>query len=262
METFRCRSGNSPLLVSIPHAGTQLPEDMTLRMTTPALALPDTDWHVDVLYDFLDVLDATVLVAAHARFVIDLNRPPDSAPLYPGQLETGLCPTMTFDGEPIYREKEPDAKEIQQRRELFWQPYHDRLRQELDRLRAHHEQVVLWDAHSIRSTVPELFAGQLPVLNFGTHSGRACSKMLSDLLFTTASRTPDYPAVLNGRFTGGYITREYGDPDHGIHAVQLELAQRSYMREMPPYTFEPDKAAEIRPVLKSLLNAALTWCGC
>jgi len=240
----------------------QLPEDMALRMTAPALALPDTDRHVDVLYDFLDALDATVIVATHSRYVIDLNRSPDSAPLYPGQTETGLCPTLTFDGEPIYLESGPDAEQIQQRRELFWQPYHDRLRQELDQLRARHDQVVLWDAHSIRSEVPELFDGQLPALNIGTYSGRACSKTLADLLFATANRTPVYPAVLNGRFTGGYITREYGDPDHGIHAVQLELAQRSYMRETPPYTFEPDKANEIRPVLKSLLNAALTWCRC
>ena len=230
-----------------------------MQMTAPALALPDTDRHVDVLYDFLDALDATVLVATHSRYVIDLNRPPDSAPLYPGQTETGLCPTMTFDGEPIYRESEPGAKEIQQRREVFWQPYHDRLRQELDRLRACHARVVLWDAHSIRSEVPGLFDGQLPVLNIGTHSGRACSKTLSDLLLATANRTPDYSAVLNGRFTGGYITREYGDPDRGIHAVQLELAQRSYMRETPPYTFELDKAIEIRPVLKSLLQAALMF---
>jgi len=228
-------------------------------MTAPALALPDTDRHVDVLYDFLDALDATVIVATYSRYVIDLNRPPDSAPLYPGQTETGLCPTLTFDGEPIYLESGPDAEQIQQRRKLFWQPYHDRLRQELDRLRARHDQVVLWDAHSIRSEVPTLFAGQLPVLNIGTYSGRACSKALADLLFATANRTPNYPTVLNGRFTGGYITREYGDPGGGIHAVQLELAQRSYMRETPPYTFESDKAGEIRPVLKSLLNAALTW---
>ena len=134
METFCCRRGNAPLVVSIPHAGTRLPEDIAATMTSAALILADTDWHVDVLYNFLDALDATVIVATHSRYVIDLNRPPDGEPLYPGQAETGLCPVTTFAGEQIYIDNNPDAAQIERRREQFWQPYHDCLRKELGRL--------------------------------------------------------------------------------------------------------------------------------
>jgi len=259
VDAYRCRRGHAPLLVSIPHAGTGLPERVVTGMTSAARALPDTDWFVDRLYDFLGALDATVIVATHSRYLIDLNRAPDDTPLYPGQAGSGLCPTATFAGESIYLGGEPDAAEMSWRRSEFWQPYHDRIRVELDRLRARHERVVLWDAHSIRSEVPMLFDGELPVINLGTNCGRACSRSLADQLLAAAGRTPVFPAVLDGRFTGGYITRAYGDPDRGVHAVQLELAQRSYMRETPPVAFDADKAGEIRPVLRMLLEAAVEF---
>jgi len=259
VETFRCRRGEAPLVISIPHAGTHVPEEILTGMTPAARRLADTDWHVDVLYDFLDALDATVIIATHSRYVIDLNRPPDGVPLYPGQTETGLCPVTTFDGDSIYTDSEPDAAKIKCRREQFWQPYHDCLRAELDRLRSRHAQVVLWDAHSIRSEVPAFFDGTLPVLNIGTNSGRSCSDVLSDALIEVAGQSHTFPSVLNGRFSGGYITRSYGYPDGGIHAVQLELAQRSYMDEVPPFVFDENKAAEILPVLRGLLTAALAF---
>lgn len=259
MKTFHCRQGEAPLVVSIPHAGTHLPEELATGMTAVATAVADTDWHVDVLYDFLDALDATVIVATHSRYVIDLNRPPDGVPLYPGQTETGLCPLTTFDGESIYIDNEPDAMQIAHRREQFWHPYHDCLRKELDRLQARHGRVVLWDAHSIHSEVPAFFDGELPVLNIGTNSGRSCSNALSDALVAVAKQSRAFSSVLNGRFTGGYITRSYGHPDDGIHAVQLELAQRSYMDETPPFTFDANKAAEIRPVLRDLLTVAVEF---
>lgn len=259
VETFRCRSGAAPLLISIPHAGTQVPEDIAALLTPAALALPDTDWHVDRLYEFAATLDATVIVATHSRYVIDLNRSPDDAPLYPGRAGTGLCPVTTFAGTPLYCGDPPDAAEIRRRRERYWQPYHARIGSELGRLRLLHRRVVLWDAHSIRSEVPLLFAGRLPVLNLGTDSGRACGKALSERLLEVAQRSPDFPAVLNGRFTGGYITRAYGAPADGLHAVQLELAQRCYMSETPPFDFDAGKAAGIRPVLRALLEEALSF---
>jgi len=230
-------------------------------MTPAARVLPDTDWHVDRLYDFLDAFDATVLVATHSRYVIDLNRPPDGGALYPGQAESGLCPTLTFAGEHIYDGAAPDAPERERRRVAYWQPYHDRLRAELDRLRAAHARVVLWDAHSIRSEVPALFGGELPVLNLGTHSGRACDNELAAALFAVAQNVSHYPAVLNGRFTGGHITRAYGDPERGVHAVQLELAQRSYMCELPPFDFDRQRAGDLRPVLQALLTTAVEFAG-
>jgi N-formylglutamate deformylase len=259
METYRFRSGSTRLLVSIPHAGTHLPPDIADCMTEAAQAVPDTDWHVDQLYDFLDDIGASVLVATHSRYVVDLNRPPDGSSLYPGQTETGICPVETFDGEAIYRpDRQPDPAAIRERIRRYWQPYHDRLRKELDRVRAQHGSAVLWDAHSIRSRVPRLFEGELPVLNLGTNDGRSCDAALAARLFDHARAVPACTAVLNGRFKGGYITRAYGDPANGIHAVQLELAQRSYMSEAPPFTFLPYKAAEIRPLLRALLETTLS----
>lgn len=259
MELFRRRRGEAPLVVSIPHAGTHVPDIVAAGMTPAALSVPDTDWHVDRLYNFAAALDATVIAATHSRYVIDLNRAPDDAPLYPGQAGTTLCPVETFDGEPLYRGAAPDAGEIRRRRGEFWQPYHDAIRAELDRLRDRHARVVLWDAHSIRSRVPMLFDGELPVLNVGTNSGRSCSEALSDELWEVAGRNQNFPAVLNERFTGGYITRAYGEPERGIHAVQLELAQRSYMQEASPYEFDPEKARNIRPILRDLLTAAIDF---
>ncbi len=257
MEVYRLIPGNTRLLVSIPHAGTVLPPALAARMTSAARALPDTDWHVDRLYDFLADMGASVLTATHSRYVIDLNRPPDDSPLYPGLTASGLCPVETFDGQPVWRARQaPGAAEIADRVTQYWQPYHDRLRAELDRLRARHGSAVLWDAHSIRSQVPRLFAGDLPVLNLGTNDGRSCDGGLAARLLGYAVGIPDCTAVLDGRFKGGYITRTYGDPSAGIDAVQLELAQRSYMDESSR-EYLPAAARRIRPSLRALLQIAM-----
>lgn len=256
MDLYRFQPGTTRLLVSIPHAGTFLPPSLAARMTTPARALPDTDWHVDRLYDFLGDLGASALVATHSRYVVDLNRPADDTSLYPGLTETGVCPAQTFDGEDIWQPGEaPDVAETAGRIAQYWQPYHDRLRLEIDTLRARHGSVVVWDAHSIRSRVPRLFAGELPVLNFGTNDGLSCDADLSGRLLGRALGASRYPAVLDGRFKGGHITRAYGDPARNVHAVQLELAQRSYMDE-ESCEFLPEAAAEIRAVLRDLVAIA------
>jgi N-formylglutamate deformylase len=256
MNTYRFTPGSTRLLVSIPHAGTFVPPQVAADMTAAGLAVPDTDWHVDRLYDFLAEIGATVLVATHSRFVVDLNRPADGSVLYPGQAGTGFCPTATFAGVPIYRAgREPDADGRRRRIEEYWRPYHDRLYQELVRLRERHGSVVLWDAHSIASRVPALFEGELPALNLGTFNGRSCDAGLEQRLCDYARDRSGYSAVLNGRFTGGAITRMYGDPARHIHAVQLELAQRSYMDETS-HTYLPDMAAQLRPVLRALLEIA------
>jgi N-formylglutamate deformylase len=256
MDVCRFRPGSSRLLVSIPHAGTFVPRALSDRMTAAALALPDTDWHVEELYDFAAGLGASVLVATHSRYVVDVNRPPDDSSLYPGLATTGICPTLTFDGMAIWKPgEEPGAAEIAVRIAQYWQPYHDRLAQEIDAIRARHGSVVLWDAHSIRSRVPRLFAGELPVLNFGTNDGKSCDEDLAGRLIGHALGHARYTAVLDGRFKGGHITRAYGDPARDVHAVQLELAQRSYMDEKSR-AFLPHAAADIRVVLKSLLAIA------
>jgi N-formylglutamate deformylase len=256
MDLYRLIPGTSRLLVSIPHAGTFLPPAIEAQMTDQARPLPDTDWHVDRLYDFLNDLGATVLIATHSRYVVDLNRPPDDSPLYPGMAGSGVVPVDTFAGLPVWRPgTAPDPAEVRTRLARYWQPYHDRLRAELHALRARHGSAVLWDAHSIRSRVPRLFAGDLPVLNFGTNDGRACGGDLAARLLGYAQDFPRFPAVLDGRFKGGYITRAYGDPGGGIDAVQLELAQRSYMDETTG-AWLPDRAQQIIAVLRALMAIA------
>jgi N-formylglutamate deformylase len=257
---FKLRRGNAPLLVSMPHAGTFIPADIAQGMTDCALRLPDTDWHLERLYDFLGALGASAIAATHSRYVIDLNRPPDGTDLYPGQETTGLCPLDTFDRQALYRAgSEPDASEAQRRIARYWAPYHDVLEAEIARLRKRHAAVVLWDAHSIRSVVPRLFAGRLPDLNLGSAAGAACDADLAHTLLQIARRHDRYTAVLDGRFRGGHITRHYGRPAGGIHAVQLELAQITYMQEDFPYTFDESRAAELRPALKDMVQGVLDW---
>ena len=256
MDLFRFRRGASPLLVSVPHAGTYLPPELRARLTGQALELPDTDWHVDRLYDFLDELGASVLVATHSRYVIDLNRPPDNANLYPGQDTTGLVPVDTVAQAEVYLPGEvPGAREVAARRAQYWQPYHDQLERELRRIRTEHGYALLWDAHSIPSEVPRFFPGRLPDLNVGTNGGASCAAAMEAVVFAAAERASGYTVVLNGRFKGGYITRHYGRPAERFHAVQLELSQRTYMNEPPPFEFREDLAAKIRPALRRMLEA-------
>jgi len=259
-KTFEVRRGTDALLISMPHTGTLLPPDMSARLTDAARALPDTDWHMERLYDFVDGLGASVIVARYSRYVIDLNRPRDDTSLYPGQETTGLCPVDTFHREPLYAKgQQPDAAEIQRRIEEYWDPYHAALRSELDRMRARHGRVVLWDAHSICSVLPRFFEGRLPDLNLGSSSGTACDTGLAQLVMEIARNHPRYSAVLDGRFKGGYITRRYGRPTEGIHAIQLELAQLTYMQEEYPYSFDERLAATLRPMLIQMLRETLRW---
>lgn len=256
-ETYTLHPGRVPLLISIPHLGTDLPPEFAAHMSDTAPLKQDTDWHLDRLYGFATGLGASVLQAKVSRYVIDLNRPPSGESLYPGQTTTGLCPTETFRGEPLYAEAQaPDATQQTDRLARYWRPYHGALRAELDRLQAQHGAVLLWDAHSIASVLPRLFEGQLPDLNFGTADGRSCAPSILLRVVAEVAATP-FSHVVNGRFKGGYITRHYGAPDAGIHAIQLEMAQHLYMREDPPFTYLEDKATSVQPLLHNMLQQAL-----
>ena len=253
---FHLTRGQAPLLVSFPHSGTYLPPDIVARMTPVAQTVPDTDWHVPRLYAFLDALGASRIEATHSRYVVDLNRPPDDQELYAGQKKTGLVPTDTFKGEPLYRDGEaPTADEVIARRK-FWQPYHDALSAELSRLKAIHGSVILWDAHSIESVLPALFEGRLPDLNLGTFDNKSCDKDIAEATLAAAQAT-GFTAVLNARFKGGYITRHYGAPKKGVNAIQLEMAQAIYMTEGPPFTYRPDKAAKVTTAIRTMIAAAM-----
>lgn len=257
---FRFRQGTRPLLISMPHVGTHVPPALAARLTEEARQVPDTDWHLERLYDFADELGASVLVATHSRYVIDLNRPPDNQNLYPGQDTTGLCPVDTFDKTPLYVAGDvPDEAEIAARVDAIWKPYHQKLAAELARMKAVHGTVALWDAHSIRSVLPRFFEGRLTDLNLGTGGGTSCDPALADALLRIASSASGYTAVLNGRFKGGHITRTYGDPAGGVHAVQLEMTQASYMEEQLPFGYLPEAAIRVQPVVRRMVGAVLEF---
>ncbi len=258
MEIVTLHRGHSPLIISCPHDGSFIPDAMAARMTARARVAPDTDWHISQLYEFArDELGASMLVPSHSRYVVDLNRPPDGIALYPGRRETGLVPTLRFDGEPVYRAGlEPDADEIQARVETYWRPYHDALTAEIARVHAKHGRVILWEAHSIRSVVPMFFDGRLSDLNIGTADGASASPALTARLRTVLDGQSRHTHVINGRFKGGYITRHYADPARGIEAVQLEMAQSCYMDE-DSFAYRNDLAGQVQPVLRALLAAAL-----
>ncbi len=253
--------GASPLLVSMPHIGTTIPEEFRANYVPRALEAEDTDWHLAELYDFLPSLGASVLKPTISRYVIDLNRPDNDAPMYPGAANTELCPTHFFTGEPLYLPTYTVTPiERQRRLDTYWRPYHTALRQELDRIKAIHGYVLLWDAHSIRSELPWLFEGVLPSLNIGTASGASAHSDITSAVAAVCEANSAVSHAVNGRFKGGYITRNYGDPANHIHAIQLEKCQNLYMQETAPYAFNEQKANQIRPQLKSMIVSALDAC--
>jgi len=254
MAPFEYTPGDSPLILAIPHAGTFIPGGIRARLNKTGAAIVDTDWHVDRLYDGLAPGGAIIKANFH-RYVIDANRGPDDANLYPGQNTTGLCPLTDFDGNPIWRGgEEPSPDEIEQRRAQFHAPYHTAITEAIDASLERHGVAILYDCHSIRSHIPYLFNGELPALNIGTNSGKSCSPALERAVVTACSDS-GFSSVLNGRFKGGWTTRHYGAPAKNVHAVQMEIAQRTYMCETPPRDYDASKAENLRGLLKPLLNS-------
>ena len=259
-STYTLHSGDGPLLVSLPHVGTEIPAALKPRYTALALNVDDTDWHLEPIYAFAVQRGASLLVPRFSRYVIDLNRPPENAPMYPGVNNTELCPTHAFTGQPIYQPgQEPDAAEIAQRLTDYWRPYHAALNAELQRLHARYGYALLWDGHSIQSTLPWLFEGTLPDLNLGTANGASCAPQLRAELAGVLARQTTFTQVVDGRFKGGYITRHYGQPAQGIHAVQMEMCFSTYMQEAPPFRLDPALTARLRPVLEQLIDVMLAW---
>jgi N-formylglutamate deformylase len=266
MNWLTVRRGSAPLIVSLPHTGTTIPAEYHDDLVSIWLARKDADWWIDRLYDFVESLNATVVHTAISRTVIDVNRDPSGASLYPGQATTELCPTTTFDGEPLYKSKTPSETEIAERRRQYFVPYHDALTAEITRLRTLHSHIVLYDCHSIRSVIPRLFEGTLPEMNIGTNCGQSCDPQLTEAIVALASAS-SFSHVVNGRFKGGWITRQYGRPDQGVHAVQMELACRSYMREPMgsvgqndwPTPYDAAYAEPMRNLLLRILRACVQF---
>lgn len=256
--TYQFTPGSTPLLISVPHGGTVIPLDLRERYTPDALTVPDTDWHVPQLYQFALARGAGLLAATHSRYVIDLNRNPDGAVLYAGADNTELCPTTSFAQTPLYQPgMQPCASEVNRRRTQYWQPFHDCLAAELARLQQQHGYAILLDGHSIRAEVPRFFEGRLPDLNLGTADGSSCAPAVQQLAEAVLSSATGFSFGSNGRFKGGAITRRYGQPGQGIHALQLEMVQASYMDEAPPYVWAPQRAAALMAVLQKLVDALL-----
>ena len=259
-DIYTLHPGSTPLMLSLPHVGTLIPEALKPRYLPRAAAVEDTDWHLEAVYSFARELGASVIVPRHSRYVIDLNRPPENAPMYPGANNTELCPTRFFTGEPLYREGQaPDGAEVAQRLARYWRPYHDALAAELVRLKAAHGHALLWDGHSIRSELPWLFDGQLPALNLGTANGASCAPSLRSALMDVLAAQTQYSHVTDGRFKGGYITRHHGQPDQGVHAVQMEMCWHTYMPETGPWQLDAQRVQRLQPLLRHLLQAMQAW---
>lgn len=266
MTGVETKHGNAPLIISIPHAGLEFPAEINARFNSNWLVFKDVDWHIEKLYDFATALDATIIRTPFVRTLVDMNRDPNGVSLYPGMATTEVCPTTTFDGEPLYRKRwNPTRRQVDYRITMFWDCYHAQLDWEIERLRRLHSRVVLYDCHSIRSRIPRLFDGELPHFNIGTNDGKSCDPALTAAI--EACIPKEYSQVTNGRFKGGYITRRIGKPEAGVHAVQMELAMRGYLREPigpvdetnwpPPY--DPEYAEPMRRVLKGVLQACLRF---
>lgn len=245
--------GDGPVVLALPHTGTWLPADIHRRLNSRGRELADTDWHVHALYQGLAPGSSTVRATFH-RYVIDANRGPDDASLYPGQNTTSLVPLTDFDGTPIWHTP-PGAAEVAQRLAACHAPYHAALAAEIDRVRARHGVAILFDCHSIRSHIPFLFAGTLPDFNIGTANGASCATEISAAVENICSQAKGYTHVVNGRFKGGWTTRHYGHPEAGIHALQMELAQSTHLEsEAAPWALSATKAARLRPVLAQILQ--------
>lgn len=255
MSVVDIRQGTSPVILGLPHTGTDVPDDIFDRLNDNGRILADTDWHIHHLYDGL-LGDATMVRATFHRYVIDANRDPSGTSLYPGQNTTGLVPETDFDGKPIWRPgAEPTAEDAIRRLQSFHAPYHAALKAEIDRVKAIHGVAILYDCHSIRAHIPFLFAGVLPDFNIGTDNGRTCDAEIEKIVFDVAGAAKGYTSILNGRFKGGWTTRHYGKPETGVHAIQMELAQSTHLvTEMPPFAYDAAKADRLRTHLEDILT--------
>jgi N-formylglutamate deformylase len=251
-ESYQLVTGDIGVLISMPHNGQLIPDEIAQTMTEKAQQVADTDWYMDKLYDFAHDLGISVIKPKFSRYVIDLNRNTDGVNLYPGANSTELCPTTAFDLSPLYKAgQEPDKAEIQRRTDLYWHPYHQALQETLAKMKAKFGKVVLLDAHSILSQVPRFFEGQLPDFNFGSANGASCSNdLMAEIMQLDLS---PYSSVANGRFKGGFITRGFGKPEENIHAVQLELSQHTYMDE-PSDRYNHEKASQVKVKLKAFVQ--------
>ncbi len=259
MNLVSIHKGHTPLILSQPHTGCFVPENIMQNFNKTGRSLKDTDWHIDLIYNKIaKELGASILKANFSRYVIDPNRNLDNCSLYPGQATTGLCPILTFDGEEIYKTGfQPDQMEIEHRIKHFYLPYHHTLRKLIQQAKHQFGYVLLYDCHSIKSYIPRLFEGKLPDLNIGTNDHASCDERITNKIKEICEQETSYHTVVNGRFKGGYITRHYGKPDASIFAIQMEISQNTYMQEYPPWTLNQKKSDHLKTLLYNVLVSFL-----
>lgn len=257
MTMLSLTRGEGPVILAQAHGGTDVPDDVAAGLNERGRELIDTDWHVGRLYEGL-LESATTVHANFHRYVIDANRDRSGDSLYPGQNTTGLVPLVSFRNEPIWRSP-PDDQEIEARRKTYHSAYHEALGNELDRVRGMWGLAVVFDCHSIASRLPFLFEGRLPDLNIGDNNGKTCAPGLTAAIADICERS-DYSHVVNGRFRGGWTTRFYGRPSQRVHAIQLEIAQATYLEdEVPPFVYCVQKARKLRNTLRAVLFRTDQW---
>lgn len=247
-----------PILISSPHSGTAFPEDIKGHYREEMIEAPeDTDWYIDKLYDFAPDLGITMVCANYSRWVIDLNRDPESNPLYTdGRVTTDLCPTMTFMEEPIYHDDDlPNRKEIDRRLENYYWPYYKKVQELLDGLKNEFGKVLLWDAHSIKQYVPTIREEVFPDLILGDNNEKTAS---GQLINTSLDVLSDSKLKVNHNdpFRGGHITRYFGKPAKNQHALQLEMTKINYM-DNKERAYDEERAGIIRSLLKKNFEALI-----
>jgi len=255
VSVVQIKQGNSPLILASPHGGTQVAPEIWTRLNDRGQILADTDWHINQLYDGL-IEDVTTVQATFHRYVIDANRDPEGVSLYPGQNTTSLIPMTDFDNHPIWKQGyEPKAEDIEDRLRRFHTPYHAALAAEIARIKAKHGVAIVYDCHSISSPLPFLFAGQLPDFSIGTNDGASCAPMIEQACHDIVKQAQGYTYVVNGRFKGGWTTRHYGQPEKGVHAIQMELVRENYLAgNAPPFAYDEVKAERLRLYLRQILT--------
>jgi N-formylglutamate amidohydrolase len=196
-----------------------------------------------------------MIYATYSRWVIDLNRDPQSKPLYTdGRIITATCPTTTFLGEPIYQDErlEVGVEEMRRRVELYYNPYHLKIQELLNDLKKEFGKVLLWDCHSIRQEVPTIHKEKFPDLILGDADGTSASPGLIEGAISILE-SKKYSFSHNDPFKGGYITRHFGIPAENQHALQLEMTKVNYMDDREN-KYDSPRANEMRNVLKATLS--------
>jgi len=254
-EVIRPTVAPVPVLLSVPHCGTEFPSLLKQDFIPELIAYPDdTDWFVHRLYDFAPSMGITLIHANYSRWVIDLNRDPAGVPLYSdGRLITGLCPTTTFTGVPLYRDRRTavDTEEVKRRMELYFDPYHQKIGEEISTLKKQFGTVLLWDCHSIRESVPSIQKEKFPDLILGDADGTSASAPLIVSAVTVLGGS-SYSFSHNHPFKGGYITRYFGQPEQRVHALQLEMTKMNYMDDSETM-YDRQRASKMAGLLKKCL---------